>query len=187
MNSLSDSSMTLLLLFVLVIALAITFAILSAKNKRMENFHQYSGRNPNGCFDCCGNIDWFLGKYYKKLCPGSVPPAFQNTSAYNSYYNPMNDPENSHKHFNNLQENFSNKEGYRVIEKEWEVYAGGELGLDSGTLMFESGDNQMDVIIRERVEKVIGRKTKLVRSNEIISLEVCRDDTGMIFGIRIFS
>lgn len=111
MNSLSDSSMTLLLLFVLVIALAITFAILSAKNKRMENFHQFSGRNPNGCFDCCGNIDWFLGpKYYKKLCPGSVPPAFQSTSAYNSYYNPMNDPENSHKHFNKLQENFSNKE-----------------------------------------------------------------------------
>lgn len=79
------------------------------------------------------------------------------------------------------------KRGYRVIEKEWEVFAGGELGLDSGTLMFESGDNQMDVIIRERIEKVIGRKTKLVRSNEIISLEVCRDDTGMIFGIRIFS
>ena len=79
------------------------------------------------------------------------------------------------------------KRGYRVIEKDWEVFAGGELGLDSGTLLFESGDNQMDVIIRERVEKVIGKKTKLVRSNEIISLEVCRDDTGMIFGIRIFS
>lgn len=110
MNNLSNSTMTLFLLFVLIIALVITFAILAGRPKRLENFRLYGGRNPKGSFDCCGNIDWFLGpKLYKKTCPGDVPPAFQDTSAYNAYYNPINNPQ-AHKYFEKLQENFTNQE-----------------------------------------------------------------------------
>lgn len=78
------------------------------------------------------------------------------------------------------------RRGYRISEKEWEVFDG-ELGLDSGTLLFESGDTKIDVTIKERVEKTVGKKIKLVRFNEIMCLEVCRNEMGEIFGIKIFN
>lgn len=78
--------MVLFLIVVLVFSLVIIFVILEAKprlDKVKESFHQCQGRNPNGKYECCGNIDWYLGpKKYEKECPGKVPPAFKDMKEY---------------------------------------------------------------------------------------------------------
>ena len=100
----SNSHMVLFLLFVLVIALAVTFAILSGKKQR-ESYKTW-GSEKKSCPKCCGNIDWYLGpQLYKDYCPDSVPPAFKDTEQYDAYYFPK-DTDNAHKYFGKMQENF---------------------------------------------------------------------------------
>lgn len=116
MTSLSSSHMVLFLLILLIFSLVITFVILEAKPKNKENFvaydkpkiYPFGGREPDNCPECCGNIDWYLGpKLYKEYCPEDVPPAFENTKAYNAYYFPRED-EQAQNYYGKLQESFTN-------------------------------------------------------------------------------
>jgi len=75
------------LLLILAIAIFV-FVIFLGIRKYMqmnEHFYRFGGRDPNpgACQSCCGNIDWYLGpKAYKKYCPDSIPPAFQDARDY---------------------------------------------------------------------------------------------------------
>ena len=91
----SNANIVLFLFIILIFALIIIFVILEAKKPKpvQENLYLFGGRNPNGKFNCCGNIDWYLGpKAYKKDCPGTIPPAFQDVRDY----------------YASIQENFTN-------------------------------------------------------------------------------
>jgi len=121
MTSLSSSHMVLFLLIVLIFALVITFVILEAKPKNKENYVNYNqpknypfgSKDPNNCPTCCGNIDWYLGpKLYNKYCPGDVPPAFENTKAYNAYYFPKEDNA-AQNYYGKLQESFTNAPSFK--------------------------------------------------------------------------
>lgn len=58
-------------------------------NQMKENFRNHERYNRT----CYGNADWHLGeKKYKRLCPDSTPPAFENTRS---------------SHCSNIQENFT--------------------------------------------------------------------------------
>jgi len=118
MTSLSSSHMVLFLLIILIFALVITFVILEAKPK--ENYVNYNqpknypfgSKDPNNCPTCCGNIDWYLGpKLYQKYCPGDVPPAFEDTKAYNAYYSPR-ETTNAENYYGKLQENFTGVDSF---------------------------------------------------------------------------
>jgi hypothetical protein len=59
-----------------------------------ENFRNHERYNRT----CYGNADWHLGeKEYKRLCPDSTPPAFENTRSSHCSY---------------LQENFTSAQRY---------------------------------------------------------------------------
>ena len=53
-------------------------------NQMKENFKNHERYNRT----CYGNADWHLGeKEYKRMCPDSTPPAFENTrSSHCSYF-----------------------------------------------------------------------------------------------------
>ena len=52
-------------------------------NQMRENFRNQQRYNRA----CCGNADWHLGeKEYKKMCPDSTPPAFENTRSNHCSY-----------------------------------------------------------------------------------------------------
>lgn len=126
MTSLSSSHMVLFLLILLIFSLVITFVILEAKPKNKESFVAYNkpkiypfgGREPNSCPTCCGNIDWYLGpKLYKDYCPGDVPPAFEDTKAYNAYYSPREDTQ-AQNYYGKLQESFTNSNSFKKQNEE---------------------------------------------------------------------
>jgi len=111
--------MVLFLLFVLVIALIITFAILAGKKNR-ESYKTWGGPMKKNCPTCCGNVDRYLGpQLYKNYCPNSTPPAFENTQQYDNYYFPQ-DTDNAHNFFAKMQENFvaGRNEGKSNFEKQ---------------------------------------------------------------------
>ena len=61
-------------------------------NKMRENFSA-----------CCGNADWHLGeKKYKRECPDSTPPAFENTHGSHCSY---------------IRENFTSKEDENIMKE----------------------------------------------------------------------
>ena len=76
-------STMLLFLIIFFVFFVVIFLFMKLKGDGKEGFYQFLGRNPDGKFACCGNIDWYLGEQqYQKDCPGSVPPAFQDARDY---------------------------------------------------------------------------------------------------------
>jgi len=68
-------------------------------NKMRENFMNQQKYNNA----CCGNADWHLGeKEYKRECPDSTPPAFEDTRGSHCSY---------------IQENFTSNGDKKIINE----------------------------------------------------------------------
>jgi len=58
-----------LLILIIILLLFIILCLYLQNQKETFEVYPFQGRNPNGDFKCCGNMDWYLGKdNYKKEC-----------------------------------------------------------------------------------------------------------------------
>lgn len=69
-------------------------------NQMRENFRNQQKYNSAAC---CGNADWHLGeKEYKRECPHSTPPAFENTRGSHCSY---------------IRENFTSESDEKIMKE----------------------------------------------------------------------
>ena len=79
----------IIILVAIIFITFIVFIILQlVKNKKKINQMRESFMNQQKYNSaCCGNADWNLGeKEYKRECPDSTPPAFENTRGSHCSY-----------------------------------------------------------------------------------------------------
>lgn len=58
-----------LLIIIIILLLFIALSLYLQKQKETFEVYPFQGRNPDGNFSCCGNMDWYLGKEkYTKEC-----------------------------------------------------------------------------------------------------------------------
>lgn len=62
---------------------------------------------------------------------------------------------------------------YRKVRKDWEI-TDDEFGIDNEAIMIESGQQKLELDLSEYN----------VPKNTVISVEICRNKDGMIFGVR---
>jgi hypothetical protein len=69
------------LVIIIFVAFLVFIVVKLVQNKRKIN------QMRENFSECCGNADWNLGeKKYKKMCPDSTPPAFENTRSSHCSY-----------------------------------------------------------------------------------------------------
>ena len=90
------------LVIIIFIAFLVFIVVRLVQNKRKINQMRENFRNQERYnSECCGNADWHLGeKEYRKICPDSTPPAFENTRSNHCSYLQENfryDNENDNK------------------------------------------------------------------------------------------
>lgn len=94
-----------IILVAIIFITFIVFIILQlVKNKKNINQMRENFRNQQKYNSaCCGNADWNLGeKEYKRECPDSTPPAFENTRGSHCSY---------------IRENFTSNEDKKVMNE----------------------------------------------------------------------
>ena len=82
------NKINIILLGVIIITFIVFIAVRIFQNNKninqmKENFRNHERYNRT----CYGNADWHLGeKEYKRMCPDSMPPAFENTRSSHCSY-----------------------------------------------------------------------------------------------------
>ena len=76
------------------------------------------------------------------------------------------------------------KSTLRKADKEWQTIED-DLGVDSGTIIVETGKQKLELQLFEREIKQIGKKEKTVPQNRIFTVQTCKNKKGEVFGIKI--
>ena len=71
--------MNYIFIIIIIIIIGFIFYIFNEQKKEHFEFPMFFGRNPDGKFSCCGNMDWYLGEDYRKYCGKTCHKDFVQT------------------------------------------------------------------------------------------------------------